>query len=118
MRCLIVTGDDFGAHPGVNAAIAHAHDEGILTGASLLVTGEFASQAVVLARERPHLATGLHLALCDATPASLPAAIPDLVTRDGRFPASPARTASSAALRSLPVTGLPLPGRLSSSCPR
>jgi len=92
MRSLIVTGDDFGTSPGVNAAIVRAYDEGILTGASLLVTGEFASQAVVLARERPHLATGLHLALCDATPASLPAAIPDLVTRDGRFPASPART--------------------------
>ena len=53
MRSLIVTGDDFGASPGVNAAIVRAYDEGILTGASLLVTGEFASQAVVLARERP-----------------------------------------------------------------
>jgi hopanoid biosynthesis associated protein HpnK len=92
MRSLIVTGDDFGASAGVNAAIVRAYDEGILTGASLLVTGEFASQAVELAHERPHLATGLHLALCDATSASLPAAIPDLVTRDGRFPASPART--------------------------
>ncbi len=92
MRSLIVTGDDFGASPGVNTAIARAYDEGILTGASLLVTGEFASQAVVLARERPHLATGLHLALCDATSASPPAAIPDLVTPDGRFPASPGRT--------------------------
>jgi hopanoid biosynthesis associated protein HpnK len=92
MRSLIVTGDDFGASPGVNTAIARAYDEGILTGASLLVTGEFASQAVLLARARPHLATGLHLALCDATSASPPAAIPDLVTPDGRFPASPGRT--------------------------
>ena len=92
MRSLIVTGDDFGASLGVNSAIVRAYDEGILTGASLLVTGECASEAVVLARERPQLATGLHLALCDATSASPPGAIPDLVTPDGRFPASPGRT--------------------------
>jgi hopanoid biosynthesis associated protein HpnK len=92
MRSLIVTGDDFGASPGVNAAIVRAHDEGILTGASLLVTGECASQAAVLARQRPQLATGLHLALCDANSASPPGAIPDLVTPDGRFPALPGRT--------------------------
>jgi hopanoid biosynthesis associated protein HpnK len=89
---LIVTGDDFGARAGVNAAIARAYDEGILTGASLIVTGEFSSQAVELARQRPHLATGLHLVLCDARSASPPTAIPDLVTPDGRFPASPGRT--------------------------
>ncbi len=92
MPSLIVTGDDFGASLGVNSAIVRAYDEGILTGASLLVTGECASEAVVLARERPQLATGLHLALCDATSASPPGAIPDLVTPDGRFPASPGRT--------------------------
>ena len=92
MRSLIVTGDDFGALPGVNAAIARAYDEGILTGASLIITGEFVNQAVALARERPDLATGLHLALCDARSASPPGAIPDLVTPDGRFPASPGRT--------------------------
>jgi hopanoid biosynthesis associated protein HpnK len=92
MRSLIVTGDDFGARPGVNAAIARAHDEGILTGASLLVTGKFADQAVALARERPRLATGLHLALCDATSASAPEEIPDLATPDGSFPSSPGRT--------------------------
>lgn len=92
MRSLIVTGDDFGALPGVNAAIARAHDAGILTAASLIVTGEFVDQAVALARERPRLATGLHLALCDARSASPPGAISDLVTADGRFPASPGRT--------------------------
>ena len=92
MRRLIVTGDDFGASPGVNTAIVRAYDEGILTGASLLVTGEFADQAVALARERPDLATGLHLALCGARSASPPGAIPGLVTPDGRFPASPGRT--------------------------
>jgi hopanoid biosynthesis associated protein HpnK len=92
MRSLIVTGDDFGALPGVNAAIARAYDEGILTGASLIITGEFVDQAVALARERPNLATGLHLVLCDAASASPPGGIPDLVTPDGRFPTSPGRT--------------------------
>jgi hopanoid biosynthesis associated protein HpnK len=92
MRSLIVTGDDFGARPGVNAAIARACDGGILTGASLLVTGGAFDEAVALARARPHLAVGLHLALCDAAPVSPPRAIPDLVAPDGRFPASPGRT--------------------------
>ena len=92
MRSLIVTGDDFGARPGVNRAIARAYDEGILTGASLIVTGEFLDQAVVLARERSGLATGLHLVLCDATSASPPGAIPDLVTPERRFPSAPGRT--------------------------
>jgi hopanoid biosynthesis associated protein HpnK len=92
MRDLIVTGDDFGVRPGVNAAIARAHDEGILSAASLIVTGDCAHQAVTLARERPDLATGLHLVLCDATAASPPRTIPDLVASDGRFPAAPGRT--------------------------
>ena len=52
MHSLIVTGDDFGARPGVNCAIARAYDEGILTGASLIVTGEVVNEAVALALER------------------------------------------------------------------
>ena len=91
-RSLVVTGDDFGAHAGVNAAIARAFDEGVLTSASVLVTGEALGEAVSLARARPDLATGLHLALCDAAPASPPETIPDLVGPDGRFPAAPGRT--------------------------
>jgi hopanoid biosynthesis associated protein HpnK len=89
---LLVTGDDFGLSAGVNAAIAATHREGILTSASLMVTGVAVPEAVGLARELPGLSTGLHLVLSgrDVAAASKPETIPDLVDATGRFPASPA----------------------------
>jgi hopanoid biosynthesis associated protein HpnK len=92
MRELIVTGDDFGTSPGANLGIARAHDEGVLTGASLMVTGSAFADAVELAHQRPHLSTGLHLVLCDGLPASDPGRIPGLVEASGEFPRDPART--------------------------
>lgn len=91
-RTLLVTGDDFGLSPGVNAAIAASHREGILTSASVMVTGPALAEAVGLARELPALSTGLHLVLSghEVRAASKREQIPDLVDRDGRFSASPA----------------------------
>jgi hopanoid biosynthesis associated protein HpnK len=91
-RALLVTGDDFGLSAGVNAAISAAHRDGILTSASLMVTGAALAEAVALARELPGLSTGLHLVLSgsEAPAASAPQSIPDLVDGSGRFPASPA----------------------------
>ena len=92
-RTLLVTGDDFGLCAGVNAAIAAAHRDGILTSASLMVTGAAVAEAVALAREMPSLSTGLHLVLSgrEAPAASKPGAIPDLVDSKGRFAPTPAR---------------------------
>jgi hopanoid biosynthesis associated protein HpnK len=84
-RRLVVAGDDFGAAPEVNAAIVRAHRDGILTSASLMVTGDAAAEAVALAREHPRLAVGLHLVLVQGRPAAAPARIPRLVRRDGNF---------------------------------
>lgn len=91
-RTLLVTGDDFGKSAGVNAAIAAAHRDGILTSASLMVTGSALPEAVALARELPELSTGLHLVLSghEAPAASKPETIPDLVDEAGRFAANPA----------------------------
>ena len=61
MRWLIVTGDDFGASPGINRGILDAHLDGILTSASLLVNRPASAEAVALAREHPGLSLGLHL---------------------------------------------------------
>src|SRR5207247_5860714 len=58
-RRLVVSGDDFGAGPEVNAGVIRAHRDGILTSTSLMVTGEAMSEAVALAREHPGLAVGL-----------------------------------------------------------
>jgi chitin disaccharide deacetylase len=59
-RALIVNADDFGLTPGVNAGIARAHEEGILTSASLMVRWPAAEAAAAYAMRNPRLAVGLH----------------------------------------------------------
>ncbi len=60
-RFLIVNADDLGLSPGVNAGIAAAHDDGIVTSASLMVRKPAAAATAALAREHPSLAVGLHI---------------------------------------------------------
>ena len=62
-RALIVNADDFGLSPGVNAGVARAHEEGILTSASLMVRQPGAEQAAAYARATPALGVGLHVDL-------------------------------------------------------
>jgi hopanoid biosynthesis associated protein HpnK len=88
---LIVTADDFGRCSAINEAVARAHDEGVLTAASLMVTGEAAAEAVEIARRTPSLAVGLHLVLTDGRAALPPEEIPHLVDGEGRFSRDPAR---------------------------
>jgi len=88
-RRLIVSGDDFGAAPEVNAGIVRAHRDGILGAASLMVTGDAAAEAVALARATPALAVGLHLVLVQGRPAAPPAEIPGLVGAGGAFRDAP-----------------------------
>jgi len=82
---LIVTADDFGAHPSVNLAVERAHREGVLTSASLMVTGAAAADAIARARACPGLRVGLHLVLADGRAMLPPATIPDLIDANGRF---------------------------------
>jgi chitin disaccharide deacetylase len=57
---LIVNADDLGASVGVNRGIERCHREGIVTSASLMVTGAGADDAAATARANPELAVGLH----------------------------------------------------------
>jgi chitin disaccharide deacetylase len=59
-RHVIVNADDFGASSGVNRGIVECHRRGVLTSTSLMVTGAAVEEAVVLSRENPDLAIGLH----------------------------------------------------------
>src|ERR1700712_989871 len=93
MRGLIVTADDFGAALTVNEAVEQAHVEGILTAASLMLSGPAADDAVARARRLPNLGVGLHIVLADGEPTLPPERIPALVGRDGRFHDSMLRTA-------------------------
>lgn len=67
-RRLIVTADDFGDTPGVNAAVLRAHRSGILGFASLMALRPAAAEAARIARDNPGLGVGLHLELCAAEP--------------------------------------------------
>ncbi|HKT83563.1 MAG TPA: ChbG/HpnK family deacetylase [Solirubrobacterales bacterium] len=60
-RLLIVNADDLGFSEAVNAGIAAAHEEGIVTSASLMVRMPAAGAAGELSGRLPGLAVGLHI---------------------------------------------------------
>jgi predicted glycoside hydrolase/deacetylase ChbG (UPF0249 family) len=64
-RYLIVNADDFGLSEGVNRGIIRAHEQGILTSASLMVRWPAAGEAAQYANKRPQLSVGLHLDLAE-----------------------------------------------------
>jgi hopanoid biosynthesis associated protein HpnK len=88
LKRLIITADDFGLTIPVNEAVEDGHGRGILTAASLMVTGEAAADAVARAKRLPRLGVGLHLVLVDGVPVLPPEQIPDLVGGDGKFSAN------------------------------
>jgi chitin disaccharide deacetylase len=85
LRNLIITADDFGAAVEVNQAVERAHRDGVLTAASLMVSGPAAADAMSRARDMPKLRVGLHLVLVDGKPILPARQVPDLVDRDGNF---------------------------------
>lgn len=91
-RRLIINADDFGASPGINAAVIQAHRDGILTTASLMVNEPAFPEALALARQNPRLGVGLHLTLSHGHSALPPERIPGLVNARGEFSNSPAAT--------------------------
>ena len=82
---MIVTADDFGLAPEVNAAVETAHKNGILTAASLMIGAPAAADAVDRARRLPSLKVGLHIVLTDGYPVLPASHLPNLVDRSGRF---------------------------------
>lgn len=66
-RILIVNADDFGRSSGINRGIARAHEQGIVTSASLMVRYPAAAEAAAYAREHPELGVGLHVDLGEWT---------------------------------------------------
>jgi hopanoid biosynthesis associated protein HpnK len=90
-RRLIVNADDFGQSSAVNRAVIRAHEEGILTTASLMVNAPAAAEAVELARRHPGLGVGLHLTLVCGRAALSRNEIPGLVWREDRFSDDPVK---------------------------
>lgn len=123
-RWMVVNGDDFGFSSSINHAIIAAHQEGILTSASLMVSGDAFEEAVLLAKAHPTLAVGLHLVLACGRSVLPSTRIPHLVDAEGCFSYESAKAGlhyhlNQAARRELPLeiraqlekfrqTGLPL----------
>ncbi|HMC98912.1 MAG TPA: ChbG/HpnK family deacetylase, partial [Ferruginibacter sp.] len=60
---LIVNADDFGQSKGINEGIITAHEQGIVTSASLMVRYEHANDAAKLSLRNEELSVGLHVDL-------------------------------------------------------
>jgi len=92
MKQLIITSDDFGLSPGVNAAVEKAWKHGILTCASVMPGGAAFDNAVAIARRNPGLQVGLHLTLLQGKAVLPYEQIPDLVDEAGCFSDNPVAT--------------------------
>jgi hopanoid biosynthesis associated protein HpnK len=88
---IILNADDFGRSASINAAVMQAHRQGVLTSTSLMVTGDAVEEAVILARETPTLAVGLHVVVAAGRAALPREQIPHLVDYEGYFPSDPFR---------------------------
>lgn len=62
-KCLIVNADDFGLSHGVNQGIIKAHEDGVVTSASLMVRWPAAAEAAAYAGKHAELSLGLHIDL-------------------------------------------------------
>ena len=63
MRKLIINADDFGYRKEINRGVIYAHQNGLVTSASLFVEKDGTQEAVELARSNPQLGLGIHLDL-------------------------------------------------------
>jgi hopanoid biosynthesis associated protein HpnK len=95
MKKLIVTADDFGLTTRVNEAIALACRRGVVTTASLMVTGAGFESAVDLARNTPGLDLGLHLNLTEGKPVSSWTTVPSLADSSGFTYPHPSKLAAA-----------------------
>ena len=84
MRRLIVNADDFGLTTGINRAIVEAHENGIVSSATLMANAAKFDEAAAHAQRSPQLGVGCHVMLVDGTPLRDPATLPTLA-RDGQF---------------------------------
>lgn len=89
MKRLIVTADDFGLSPEVNAGVIRAHREGILGSASLMVAERAAKAAAELARQHPALDVGLHAVVCRGRSVLDAAQLRGAVDASGQFSENP-----------------------------
>ena len=89
MKRLVINADDFGLSSGTNTAVIRAWQEGVLTSASLMVTGAACEEAIALAKDNPGLQVGLHLTLVQGRAILGHRGFPALTDHEGNFPNDP-----------------------------
>ena len=106
MKKVIINADDFGLVQGVNEGIVKAHQEGILTSATLMANMPGFDQAVEIARANPELGVGVHLNILRGQPISPAQKVESLLSREHRFIPSVATLLRRMALKrvSIPAT--------------
>lgn len=88
-RAVVITADDFGFSGEVNAAVMSTFNRGVLTAASLMVTGRARDEAASIARGHPALDVGLHLVFCRGSSVLDPSRLAGVVDSRGRFRQQP-----------------------------
>ena len=84
MKAAIINADDFGLSSSVNSGIIQAHQEGVLTSASLLANAPGFAHALGLAKEHPSLGIGVHLNAVRGGPLCPAQSLPTL-SHNGHF---------------------------------
>lgn len=85
MKKVIINADDFGLIQGVNEGIVKAHQEGILTSATLMANMPGFNQAVEMAGANPELGVGVHLNILRGQPLSPVQKVGSLLSRELHF---------------------------------
>lgn len=84
-RRLVVNADDLGLHEDINRGIRKAHQEGIVTSASLVACGRAFDDALRVLRDCPGLGVGVHLTLIEESPLCKPERVASLLGENSRF---------------------------------
>jgi hopanoid biosynthesis associated protein HpnK len=79
VKRLIINADDFGLTAGVNLGISEAHENGILTSATLMANGAGFEDAIQLSHSAPRLSVGCHVVLVDGSPVLDPTRVQSLL---------------------------------------
>ena len=85
MRRLIVTADDLGLHRGMTDGAIQAHEQGIVTAASVSACGREVDHAIEALGGLDSLDVGIHFTLVEERPVLPAGELKSLTTREGRF---------------------------------
>lgn len=83
---LVVTADDVGLDPGITSGALHAWRAGIVTSLSVITARSDWRSTADRLKAASARDVGVHLTLCEGTPALPVEEVPTLVEADGRFP--------------------------------